>query len=609
MDIAGIKSYWIITGSIHYSRPGVQGDSLWNRYSDTVISKYNFRTPIRFRLAVTNSSAGEDSILFFGGNAVSYQVAEADAGSRDTTAFLSPVRMGTSLSFGALNMTRIKLRPGETRIIIFTPELHYYNWYECRQPVLVRNQAVNHMAFDVFVQPDYYYFVYTIFFIGILITMLGYAFTRYWSTRLPEFLFYAMSGLCFVLYFGYQVLNNFIPSESYHSLDLFLKQFLQIGAHVFYMWFAVYLLNLRQTLPLLYKFIKILNYLLLAYLLTICFTSFSGRFYLFNITAFNLVRILLLVYSCFAIPLLMRHKDPLSRYVTVGALSVSLFAGIAFYYSNLEWVWESRFFYYFGGPITFFKIGILIDQVALILGLGQKVRREEAERIKAMESLQLDNEKKEIEKYMAVMETRDKERSRIAQEIHDDIGSGLTSIRLLSELAKARIKQEEQAPEVEKISATANELVENMNEIIWSINAKNDSLRNLVAYIRSYIVRYFESFDFNLHIHIPPEIPHYDINGEHRRNLFLVVKESLHNIVKHSAATRVDFSIEFRDGQMWLTIRDNGRGFAENEVKPYSVGLRSMRERMQHIGGQFSINGGNGTLTTLCLPLSTEYYQ
>src|SRR5690606_30321938 len=133
---------------------------------------------------------------------------------------------------------------------------------------------------------------------------------------------------------------------------------------------------------------------------------------------------------------------------------------------------------------------------------------------------------------------RDKERNRISQEIHDDIGSGLTSIRLLSEIAKVKSTQDD-SKELEKISETSNILMDKMNEIIWTLNSRNDTLPNLIAYLRHLIVEYFESIPFQLHIATPDTIPEIKVSGKIRRNILLSVKEALHNIVKHSKATQV----------------------------------------------------------------------
>ena len=227
---------------------------------------------------------------------------------------------------------------------------------------------------------------------------------------------------------------------------------------------------------------------------------------------------------------------------------------------------------------------------------------EELNRVKAVELLQIENDRKELEKYRAIMEAREKERNRIAQEMHDDIGSGLTSIRLLSEIAKAK-SNAQGMEEVEKISSSANNLIEKMNEIIWSMNSRNDSLPSLIAYIRHQVVEFFEPFTIKLRIITPESIPETVISGEMRRNIVLAVKEALHNIIKHSNATNVEVHFTL-DKDLRILISDNGTGIDPREIQHHSNGLRNMEDRMKSIGGKFNLAGEMGTVVTFHIPMS-----
>lgn len=572
--------------------PFVPADSI-------IITRHNFQHRYYFRFSVTNNGSVPDSVLFFPGMVITSALYEAGAQNDGLTPLPAVHKHYTQVTGQEILLPQILLQPGQTRSFIAEPRFRHFNYLDWR-PTLVRHHSVLNMTYEYRVKPELSFMFTTLFFLGILTTMCVYAFIRFYTTRLREFLYYALSALCFILYFFYQLTLLFNYSESYNGLDLFLKQILQIGAHIFYMMFASAFLNIRKNLPVLNRVMNGVFGILAVYLAVVLFTAFSDRNYSFSMAVFNWVRILLLLYSLYAIPALLLCRVPLARYVGTGALLVSVFSAIAFYFSNVP-AGFTPFFLSIGGPIIFFKLGILAEQVCFILGLTRKLQVEEVSRIKAVELLRIDNEKKEFEKYMAVLETREKERTRIAQEIHDDIGSGLTSIRLLSEIAKARGGQASMG-EMEKISASANELIENMNEIIWSFNSKNDTLPNMIAYIRRYVVSFFEPTDIAVKISIPAEIPPLQISGDYRRSVFLVVKESLHNIMKHSRAARVELTVQL-DQRLTLELRDDGRGFSEDEVKLFSNGLRNMRERMENIGGSFAINGKNGTVVRLSMPL------
>jgi signal transduction histidine kinase len=581
-------------GSLPHS-PNIILEQPFYATRDSMITRHNFSAGYCFKFTLVNRGLLADSVLFYPGLVMEAQlfgILDSTDVSRVTSIYIH----NTEVTGQQIKLPVIRLQPGEQRSYLVMPRFRYFN-YRDWLPTLVRHHSVTNMMYTYRVRPELNFLFTTLFFLGILSTMCVYAFIRFFTTRLREFLFYGLSALCFIGYFFYQVTLLFNFSEGYNSLDLFLKQFLQIGAHIFYMLFATYFLNLPKHLPFLYRLMQWIFLLLLAYLTVVMFTAFNDRYYALNMTMFNVVRILLLLYSLYAIPLLFRCKIPLAKYVATGATAVSVFAGLAFYYSSVPIGFTGAFFIAVGGPIAFFKLGILTEQVCFILGLNRKLQMEDASHIKAVEILRIENEKKEFEKFMAVLETREKERTRIAQEIHDDIGSGLTTIRLLSEIAKTKTGNGS-LKEIDKISASANELIENMNEIIWSFNSKNDTLPNLVAYIRRYVVTFFEPTSIQVKISIPPQIPAMQISGDFRRSVFLVVKESIHNILKHAQATTLELRVETQP-RFSIVLKDNGRGFAAEDVKLFSNGLRSMKDRMESIGGSFSISGHEGTTVEL----------
>jgi signal transduction histidine kinase len=563
------------------------------------ITRANFLNDFYFRFTVSNTGATKDSALFYPGVVIESEVYRVDTANGTLHTLPDSFSYTTQVSNQEIRLPFIKLNPGETQVFLVHPHFHYYNYMEWR-PTLVRKEQLLQLTYNYKIRPELSFLFITLFFLGILCTMFTYAIIKAYQTRLKEFTFYALSVLCFIFYFGYQLTLLFNFANWYHGLDLFMKQFFQIGAHIFYMLFATYFLNLRKNLPVLFRIMKIIYVILAVYLVIVFATSFNERYFELNMQLFNSVRILLLLYSLYAIPVLFRCKIPLAKYIAYGATAVSIFAAFAFYYSNVPEGF-SPFFASIGGPITLFKLGLLIEQVFFTMGLAKKSQVEEGYRVKAVEMLRIDNEKKEFEKFMAVMETKEKERTRIAQEIHDDIGSGLTTIRLLSEIAQGK-GNNGKSGEMEKISASANELIENMNEIIWSFNARNDTLPNLVAYIRRYVVGYFEPTDIMVKIIIPNEIPPVQISGDFRRSVFLVIKESIHNIMKHAKATEIILHVAVSGG-LTISIKDNGAGFNNEAVKLFSNGLRSMRERMEHIGGRFEISGHHGTEVILELPV------
>lgn len=231
--------------------------------------------------------------------------------------------------------------------------------------------------------------------------------------------------------------------------------------------------------------------------------------------------------------------------------------------------------------------------IGLLLGRNsrqkQKLHRQSLEALKAEEELQR----------KMVLE---KERTRIATDMHDDLGAGLSKIRFLSETVQRNIKEKEHQPNLVNIANSSVELVDKFNEIIWAMNEKNNSLEDLLYYIRNYTAKYCEENNLAYKIIIPDLIPSLLISGETRRDIFLTVKEALHNIVKHAAATLVGVQIKFTD-LITINIRDNGKGFDWMEVKTAGNGLRNMEHRMKSIHGNLLIENNSGTALTMSIPL------
>lgn len=178
----------------------------------------------------------------------------------------------------------------------------------------------------------------------------------------------------------------------------------------------------------------------------------------------------------------------------------------------------------------------------------------------------------------------EKERTRIASEMHDDLGSGLTTIKYLSDKALTQAKDEMEKEEIRKIAAHSNNLVSNMGEIIWAMNSRFDDADNLFSYIRRYASEYLDQY------HIEISFINYDngknsaLSGEKRRNVFLVVKEILHNAVKYSGAKKIEIEFIVAEATEIIISEIGGIGFDIEEAQIKSNGIFNMQKRMNGIG-------------------------
>ncbi|HEX8378339.1 MAG TPA: tetratricopeptide repeat protein [Pedobacter sp.] len=201
---------------------------------------------------------------------------------------------------------------------------------------------------------------------------------------------------------------------------------------------------------------------------------------------------------------------------------------------------------------------------------------------------------------LAINEAENNERTRIAKDIHDDIGSGLSKINLMAQLANSRMQSTGvEATEINNISQISTDLVENMRDLIWVLNPENSTLDNLVARIREYCSDYLEGLTVLSEFDIQDDVPQIKISQPVQRNIFLTIKEALHNCIKHADCDKISVSLLVKEGLLNIAITDSGKGFDIKALKRNGNGLRNMQYRLESIGGDCFINSILGKGTTI----------
>lgn len=238
---------------------------------------------------------------------------------------------------------------------------------------------------------------------------------------------------------------------------------------------------------------------------------------------------------------------------------------------------------------------ILIFAFLLAWGIRQYIKRR-----LWIKDLQLREQSAKLEKNEAVQE----ERNRIAAEMHDDLGSGLSSMRFLSDNIKGKIQDATLLKSLEKISQHSNTLIEQMGEIIWSFNTRFDSLPSLLSYTRRYALEYLEEYQINCHFSDFSNVPEWSVNGSVRRNLFLVIKECLHNIVKHAKTKDVYIQVTIEHQLLHIVVRDQGIGL-KLDGSEFGNGLSNMESRIKKIGGDFQLKSSS-LGTTMIIQISED---
>lgn len=197
------------------------------------------------------------------------------------------------------------------------------------------------------------------------------------------------------------------------------------------------------------------------------------------------------------------------------------------------------------------------------------------------------------------MQAQAEERNRISRELHDDLGATLTSISLAASL----LQDNNQSQEVDIIARSSSDMATRMNEIVWSLNADNDNMQSLCAYIRKFCNTFLKEAGIAVQYTEDIADPSVEIKGSIRRNVFHTVKEAINNIVKHAQASKVQVNISADHNNFYIRIADNGMGMKDAKTNTWNNGLRNMQKNMESIKGSIQWIFKEGTEIFITTPL------
>ncbi len=201
---------------------------------------------------------------------------------------------------------------------------------------------------------------------------------------------------------------------------------------------------------------------------------------------------------------------------------------------------------------------------------------------------------------MARLQEIERLRIQIAADLHDDVGARLTKVAMVTEWMDREAGPTDRTKlHIRNIAATTREIIRAMDEIVWTINPKNDTLDNLANYIFQYAQEYFQNTNVRCRLDLSARLPDYPISTEERHNLFMVVKEALHNVLKHSEASEVRIGLSVEGSKLTIIITDNGRGFLPHQIQVARDGLANMRQRVERIGAHLVLQTEPGSGTTI----------
>ena len=204
----------------------------------------------------------------------------------------------------------------------------------------------------------------------------------------------------------------------------------------------------------------------------------------------------------------------------------------------------------------------------------------------------------------------ERERSRIARDLHDEMGAGLSAIAMQSDWIRrecAGTASPETRHRIETVCQSSVELVRSVDEIVWAVNPSNDTLERFVNYLTQYTEQYLDAAGLRFRFDIPRELPAALLTGSMRHNLFLAVKEALRNAVKHAKAELIWLRMNVESAQLTIIVEDNGKGFDPAGMAGDGThnGVGNMRRRMEEVSGTFEVwsQPGKGARVTFAVPL------
>jgi signal transduction histidine kinase len=232
------------------------------------------------------------------------------------------------------------------------------------------------------------------------------------------------------------------------------------------------------------------------------------------------------------------------------------------------------------------------------------LRRRVAERTRELEI--------QIQKRQLAERTREieQERARVAHDLHDDLGSDLTEVNMLTTLVKSpTTSDDEKQRYLTDLTETARRMVTSLDEIVWAVNPRNDTIASLASYFGSYAQRLLDLASVSCGLDIAQDLPEHPLDPRYRQELFFAFKEALSNVVRHAGATQVWLRISVRANCLIVEVSDNGHGFDLSNHQAGDDGIANMKDRLKSLDGQCEITSNAKEGTTVCFraPLPQRY--
>ena len=436
-------------------------------------------------------------------------------------------------------------------------------------------------------------------FLSIGVFQLLYINLQWYYIRRKEYFYYSLY-LFFALIYAIEEFERFLPVKVFTNFDpdfhAHVEHGLPLFCFFFYYRFARFFVDLPTTRPKLNGQVKWLEYVILGYSIFEITTRYAGldaqigTYIFYGITIFLFVAVFRIVFF------FLRKSNALTSFMIFGA-SVNVLGSVT---TALMLALQLHGKVLPFDPFLPLLIAVIIEQIAFTTGLAYKSRLDSIDKLKVQSELI-----RKLEENEALHQKMYETRSKIARDLHDNIGSTLGSISYFSEMARMKGNADPSVM-LEKIEEASRESIDNMNDIVWAIQPKNENMEALLIRMQNFAADQASAKQVVLDFRMDDSVKYIQLNMEAYKNLFLVFKEAVYNVMKYAESDTVEVSISVNTGNLQLQVKDNGKGFDVQTFSSYNGnGLRNMKDRAKEIGAELNIVSeiGKGTIVTLSLQI------
>ncbi|MES2653491.1 MAG: 7TM diverse intracellular signaling domain-containing protein [Bacteroidota bacterium] len=441
-------------------------------------------------------------------------------------------------------------------------------------------------------------------FIGVLISQLIYVGANWLQYRRRDYASYFFYILALLLYFillhqtefPFGVKEN-EPNYVYHRF--FLRP-LAFAIYVLYFEFVIRFLETATNFNRLHRYIKIARNVFISFSLLFLVLNLFANDSSFADKLYHIFNIFIFAASLSLIISLWKISTTLSKFILKGAMAVAFGALL----SNLLTV------LYLMGKINppdnymlSVAIGVMIELYFFNSGLSYKSRQTELNMISSQKHLI-----EELEKSKALEFKLSNIRHKISRDLHDELGATLSGIAMFSYVTKIQLQNKELAAvnySLDIMKENASEMVAKLNDIVWAVNPVQDNLYALLERLKEFALQLTSVKEIKLDFSFPDSVALLKLPMEYRRNIYLICKEAINNVVKYSEARLLEVKVKVSHNEIEIKIADNGRGFIV-ELTNKGNGLINMAKRADEINAKLEIDGetGIGTKITLCCKIT-----